>query len=37
VFVIGADGKVAARFDNVATADELRPILEQLPVIGPAT
>jgi hypothetical protein len=37
VFVIGSDGKIAARFDNVATADELRPILEKLPVIGPAT
>ncbi|MGH9279482.1 MAG: hypothetical protein ACRD12_15445 [Acidimicrobiales bacterium] len=37
VFVIGSDGKVAARFDNVATAEELKPILDKLPVIGPAT
>lgn len=37
VFVIGADGKIAARFDNVATEEELVPILRQLPVIGPAT
>ena len=37
VFVIGADGRVAARFDNVATREELEPILQRLPVIGPAT
>jgi hypothetical protein len=37
VFVIGADGKIAARFDNVTTRDELEPLLRQLPVIGPAT
>ncbi|MHB8669544.1 MAG: hypothetical protein ACYDAD_03135 [Acidimicrobiales bacterium] len=36
VFVIGADGKIAARFDNVTTRGELEPILRQLPVIGPA-
>jgi hypothetical protein len=36
VFVIGADGKIAARFDNVTTRDELEPLLRQLPVIGPA-
>ena len=35
VFVIGADGKIAARFDNVTTRDELEPLLRQLPVIGP--
>jgi hypothetical protein len=37
VYVIGADGRITHRFDNVATAEELRPILERLPVIGPAT
>jgi hypothetical protein len=37
VFVIGADGNITARFDNVTTRDELEPILKQLPVIGPAT
>lgn len=36
VFVIGADGKIVARFDNVATRGELEPILQALPVIGPA-
>lgn len=36
VFVVGADGKIMARFDNVVTQDELEPILKQLPVIGPA-
>jgi hypothetical protein len=36
VFVIGADGKIAARFDNVVTRDELEPLLKALPVIGPA-
>ena len=37
VFLIGADGNIAARFDNVTTRDELEPLLKQLPVIGPAT
>lgn len=36
VFVIGADGKIAARFDNVVTRADLEPLLQQLPVIGPA-
>ena len=36
VWVVGADGKVVARLDNVATRGELEPILQQLPVIGPA-
>jgi len=36
VFVIGADGRIAARFDNVATAAELEPLIKALPVIGPA-
>jgi hypothetical protein len=37
VFVIGADGKIVARFDNVTTRGDLEPILRQLPVIGPAS
>jgi len=37
VFVIGSDGRVAARFDNLATQEELEPIIRDLPVIGPAT
>ncbi|MGI8810631.1 MAG: hypothetical protein ACR2KK_22835 [Acidimicrobiales bacterium] len=36
VFVIGADGLIAARFDNVVTRAELEPLLRALPVIGPA-
>ncbi len=36
VFVIGADGSIAARFDNVVTRGELEPLLKALPVIGPA-
>jgi hypothetical protein len=35
VFVIGADGKIAARFDNVTTRDEVEPLLRALPVVGP--
>ena len=31
VFVIGADGKIAARFDNVVTKGELEPLLRALP------
>ncbi len=33
VFVIGADGKVAARFDNVVTQGELEPLLAALPKV----
>jgi hypothetical protein len=36
VFVIGADGKIVARFDNVVTKQEVEPLVRQLPVIGPA-
>ncbi|HEV2760742.1 MAG TPA: hypothetical protein VGV86_14370, partial [Acidimicrobiales bacterium] len=36
VFVIGADGRISARFDNVVTRPELEPLLKALPVIGPA-
>lgn len=35
VFVIGADGRIAARFDNVVTRDELEPLVKALPAIGP--
>lgn len=31
VFLIGADGKVLRRWDNVATAQEIEPVLQQLP------
>lgn len=34
VFVIGADGRIVARLDNVATRDEIEPLLKKLPVIG---
>ena len=34
VFVIGADGKVTARFDNVVTRGELEPLVRALPAIG---
>jgi len=36
VFVIGADGRITDRFDNVATRGEIEPLLRALPVIGPA-
>ena len=36
VFVIGADGRIVARFDNVASREEIEPLLRALPVIGPA-
>jgi hypothetical protein len=35
VFVVGADGRITARFDNVVTPEELEPLLQALPVIGP--
>jgi hypothetical protein len=31
VFLIGADGKISVRFDNVVTRGELEPLLQQLP------
>ena len=34
VFVIGADGRIAERLDNVVTRDEIEPLLRSLPVIG---
>ncbi|MEA2828827.1 MAG: hypothetical protein QOG43_3266 [Actinomycetota bacterium] len=35
VFVVGGDGRVVARFDNVATKGELEPVLQALPVLPP--
>jgi hypothetical protein len=35
VFLIGADGKIVDRWDNVATRAEIEPLLGRLPVIGP--
>jgi hypothetical protein len=35
VFVIGADGKVSARFDNVVTRSELEGLLQKLPAMKP--
>ena len=31
VFLVGADGRVEARWDNVATRDEIEPLLKELP------
>ena len=31
VFLIGPDGKIQARFDNVVTRGELEPLLQKLP------
>ena len=36
IFLIGADGRIKARFDNVVTRGELEPLLKALPVLGPA-
>jgi hypothetical protein len=36
VFVIGADGRITSRFDNVVSRGELEPLVRDLPVIGPA-
>lgn len=36
VYVVGADGRITARFDNVVNRFELEPLLRYLPVIGPA-
>ena len=33
MFVVGGDGVITARFDNVATKAELEPLLQALPVI----
>jgi hypothetical protein len=31
LFLIGADGRIVARWDNVATPEEIEPLLEELP------
>ncbi|MGH9190650.1 MAG: hypothetical protein ACRD0Q_11575 [Acidimicrobiales bacterium] len=36
VYVVGADGRISARFDNVVIRGELEPLVKALPVIGPA-
>ena len=33
VFLIGADGRITARWDNVATRGEVEPLLQRLPVL----
>lgn len=33
VFLIGADGNIAARWDNVATRGEIEPLLQRLPTL----
>ena len=33
VFVIGGDGKISTRFDNVVTKGELEPLIQKLPVM----
>ena len=35
VFYIGADGKIGARWDNLASPTEMETILQTLPAIGP--
>jgi hypothetical protein len=34
VFLVGPDGRIVARWDNVATRDEIEPLLERLPATG---
>jgi peroxiredoxin len=34
VFLIGPDGRIVARWDNVATRDEIEPLLKRLPEAG---
>jgi hypothetical protein len=34
VFLVGADGRVVERWDNVATRQEIEPLLQDLPPIG---
>jgi hypothetical protein len=33
VFLIGADGKIAARFDNIVSREALEPLLQKLPAM----
>jgi hypothetical protein len=34
IFLIGSDGRIVARWDNVATPEEIEPLLKELPVAG---
>ena len=34
IFLIGSDGRIVARWDNVATREEIEPLLQELPVAG---
>jgi hypothetical protein len=34
IFLIGRDGRIVARWDNVATPEEIEPFLKELPVAG---
>jgi hypothetical protein len=34
IFLIGSDGRIVARWDNVATPEEIEPFLEELPAAG---
>jgi hypothetical protein len=34
IFLIGEDGRIVARWDNVATPEEIEPFLKELPVAG---
>jgi hypothetical protein len=34
IFLIGGDGRIVARWDNVATPEEIEPLLKELPVAG---
>jgi hypothetical protein len=34
IILIGADGRIVARWDNVATQQEIEPLLKELPVSG---
>ena len=35
IFLIDGDGRIVARYDNVATREEIEPFLKALPAIGP--
>jgi hypothetical protein len=34
IFLIGSDGRIVTRWDNVATREEIEPFLQELPVSG---
>jgi hypothetical protein len=34
IFLIGGNGRIVARWDNVATPEEIEPLLKELPVAG---